>query len=161
MDYPHLIPKGYTANTFLYHRGRIIGCANGYYFYEDSQGEVHKEVSRNKAEARVREDFLTNIIPSLTKPLLFEAHKRYVFTYNGKAYLYRARRTYLEREHVVSDNDAILVAVFGDDYKDKLKKIYGYRPGFGNWPEWRDDDLTAGQKVFDALVERGVEITRI
>ena len=80
----------------------------------------------------------------------------YVFTYNGNSYSYMARINHLAT--LSGLNRSILLAVFGENYEEELEKIYGYPPGAGDWPVWRVNDSTAGQRVFNALVERGVEI---
>ena len=81
----------------------------------------------------------------------------YVFTYKGELYSYKAHHNYLAIPF--RTNNSILLAVFGDDYRYELERIYGYTPGSGSWPVWRAEDITAGQRVFDALISRGVEIT--
>ena len=80
----------------------------------------------------------------------------YVFTYNGHRYSYKAHHDHLEA--LLGPNRSILIAVFGDKWPAELEKIYGYRLERGAVPTWRFDDHTAGQRVFDALIERGVEI---
>ena len=83
----------------------------------------------------------------------------YVFNYKGYLYPYMAYHNHLSYHY--GRNNTILVAVFGTNYKTKLERIYGYTPDDGVWPVWRSYDKTAGQRVFKALVERGVEITLI
>ena len=87
----------------------------------------------------------------------YVAGAEYLFTYNGNRYSYIARRSYLES--LSGPNNIILRLVFGINYGEEMSKIYGYSHLGGDWPEWSSSDSFAGQKVFDALVERGVKIT--
>lgn len=40
-----------------------------------------------------------------------------------------------------------LLALGGLGYRDKLRRIYGYEPGHGQWPEWRANDYAAAKNV--------------
>ena len=100
------------------------------------------------------------IKPGLLLPLPVPKYlvgAKYVFNYNGNRYSYIARTNHLESRSGI--NKIILLAVFAINYRYELEKIYGYPPSAGDWPTWRADDPTAGQKVFNALIERGVKIT--
>ena len=86
----------------------------------------------------------------------YVAGRFYLFTYNDERYPYTALATRLS--YWYGEDNALLIAVFGLNYRHELEKIYGYSPGFCSWPTWRANDPSAGQRVLEALVGRGVEI---
>ncbi len=82
---------------------------------------------------------------------------RYAIKFALLTYKVLIHRRYVET--LGHTNRAILLTMFGGDYRSILANAYGYIPGDGDWPVYNADDYCAVARVFQEFEKRGAIIT--
>ena len=85
----------------------------------------------------------------------------YAYTITFKEKTYRAVIYRCHVEILNYTNRTILVMILGRNWLPILKKAYGYMPGEGSWPLYREYDFGAVARVFTEFEKRGAIITHV